>query len=157
MPPVLCLDGKLYVWCAPCIPLCHYWAVMSVLEASELPGVSVTSRLIELKASVKRSGGNGQGAALSLWRNFSLQIGLLSLPSLSLRVLAGWPGSQSVFQFKPKLLNGVEVRVLSSSSTPELRKPILCEAVICFWGLCHCQERNCCWKVRITLLCKILL
>lgn len=33
---------------------------MSVLEASELPCVLVTSRLIELKAAVRRSGADGQ-------------------------------------------------------------------------------------------------
>lgn len=57
------------------------WAVMSVLEASELPGVSVTNRLIELKIGGRLSGAVGRGAALVLWRDYSLQTGLLSLLS----------------------------------------------------------------------------
>lgn len=54
---------------------------MSVLEDSELPGVSVTNRLTELKIGGRLSGAVGRGVALVLWRDFSLQTGLLSLLS----------------------------------------------------------------------------
>lgn len=55
--------------------LCYYLAVMNALEASELPGVSVTSRLIELKAAVRQQQTEG------LWRDSSLHTSLLPLPS----------------------------------------------------------------------------
>ena len=46
-----------YVWVVgPAYPCDYYQPVMSILEASELPGVSVTSRLMELKAAMRRSG-----------------------------------------------------------------------------------------------------
>lgn len=58
------------VCCGPCV---YYdWAVMSVLKASQLPAVSVTIRLIKLKAVVRYSGDIAQGAALFLRRDSSL-------------------------------------------------------------------------------------
>ena len=57
---------------------------MSVLD---LPGVSVTSALIELEASVRCSGADGQGAAPQ------------------------WDWSQSTFQFIPELLNVCDTKL----------------------------------------------
>lgn len=77
--------------CGCVVDRCYYGAVMSVLVASELPGVLLlTSMLIELKAAVRRSEGNGQGAARCLRRDSNLtHTRSLSQLSLNLQECSG--------------------------------------------------------------------
>lgn len=72
---------------------------MSVLEASEVPGVSVTSTLIELKALVRRSRGGGQGAAVS-WTGLALSPCSSSSQSCLRGLLFEWSEFKSQYCIK---------------------------------------------------------